>query len=323
MSTDLDSPFSLLNMPVCLDRRAFLKTGILACAPGLVARVWSAESGGFDLRYAVGSSIYGNLPLSVILPEVRKTGADFIDLWPRKWGTQREQVDAMGYDKFGELLRENGVKVAISTRFDLGPFKLEEEMRFLRIFGGQVIVVGCKGPTGLRGAPLRAEVKKFVEQMRPHLSAASEAGITIAIENHAGTVIELPDAIRWLGEFAGDQPLGVALAPYHLEQDPVMLAGLIRDLGPKLALFYAWQYGMGCMKPMPPAEETMQLPGRGKLDFSMLLQALADIRFAGWTEIFMHHTPRGLPPFPTVEPITAELVRSRNYLTEELARLRT
>src|SRR5580698_9663690 len=157
MSHELVAPFPLLNTPDCLDRRAFLKTGIVACASGWAARLWAAESKAFQLRYVVGSSLYGNLPLSVILPEVRKTGADRIDLWPRKWGTQREQVDAMGYDKFGELLRENGVKVAISTRFDLGPFQLEQEMRFLRIFGGEVIVAGCKGPAGLRGAPLRAE----------------------------------------------------------------------------------------------------------------------------------------------------------------------
>src|ERR1019366_654122 len=106
--------------------RAFLKTSMLACAPGLAGRLWSAEAAAFELRFVVGSSIYGKLPLSVILPEVRKTGARHIDLWPRKWGTQREQVDAMGYEKFGELLEANGVKVAISTRFDLGPFHLEK-----------------------------------------------------------------------------------------------------------------------------------------------------------------------------------------------------
>jgi sugar phosphate isomerase/epimerase len=44
------------------------------------------------------------------------------------------------------------------------------------------------------------------------------------------------------------------------------------------------------MKPMPPDEELMQLPGRGKLNFRPLLQALKNIRFTGWTEIFMHHT---------------------------------
>ena len=314
-------PSHPLNTTHGWDRRAFLKTGLLASAAAATGRLWADGLDKFQLRYVVGSSIYGNLPLSVILPEVRKTGAEFIDLWPRKWGTQREQVDEMGYEKFGQLLEANRVRVAISTRFDLGPFKLEPEMKFLRRFGGEVIVVGCKGPIGLKGAALRTEVKKFADQMQPHLAAAEEAGITIALENHADTIIETPDAIRWLAEFAGRRPLGIALAPYHLQQDPSMLAGLIRDLGPKLALFYGWQYGAGCMKPMPEEQETLQLPGRGNLDFTPLLQALKDIRFAGWTEIFMHHTPRGLPPFPTVPPITAELVHAHDYLSGRLAAL--
>jgi sugar phosphate isomerase/epimerase len=196
-------------------------------------------------------------------------------------------------------------------------------MTFLQRFGGNVLVVGCKGPVGLQGDALRSEVKKFAGQMRPHLAAAEKMGMTIALENHAGTIIETPDAIRWLAEFTAGQPMGIALAPYHLEQNAPMLAGLIRDLGPKLALFYGWQYGVGCMKVMPEDQETLQLPGRGNLDFTPLLQALKDIRFAGWTEIFMHHTPRGLPPFPTVPPITAELVRAHDYLTARLATLQT
>ena len=43
----------------------------------------------------------------------------------------------------------------------------------------------------------------------------------------------------------------------------------------------AWQYGMGCMKPMPKDEELQQMPGRGKLDFTPLLKALKDINYAG------------------------------------------
>ena len=304
-----------------VNRRSFVKMGATVCAAGLMPRLPAAAPDSFGLRYVVGSSIYGNLPLSVILPEVRKTGSEYIDLWPKNWGTQREQVEEMGHEKFAALLQENGVKVAVSTRYDLGPFGLQAEMKFLRRFGGQIIVAGCKGPIGLKGAPLRAELRKFVDQLQPHLAAASRAGITIAIENHANSLVESPDSIRWLMELAGDAPLGIALAPYHLEQDPAILAGLIRDLGPKMAVFYAWQYGVGCMKPMPPEEETLQLPGRGRLDFGPLLQALRDTHFAGWTEIFMHHTPRGLPPYPTVAPITAELVSARDYLTGKIAGL--
>jgi sugar phosphate isomerase/epimerase len=298
-----------------LDRREFLKAALLASTQSRVARLWSAEPELLRLKYVIASSIYGNFPLSVILPEVRKAGSEYIDLWPKIWGTQREEVDAMGYDKFGELLQRNGVKLAMTTRFDLGPFKLEDEIPFLQKFGGRVIVTGSvKGLGGLKGSELRTEMDKFVEHMKPNLATAGKAGVTIAIENHAGTLLESPDAIRRLVESSRGWPLGIALSPYHLEQNAAMLAGLIRDLGEQLTIFYAWQYGMGCMKPMPPDEELMQLPGRGQLDFTPLLEALNSIRYTGWTEIFMHHTPRGMPTWPTGPQITADIIQSRQYL---------
>jgi sugar phosphate isomerase/epimerase len=79
-------------------------------------------------------------------------------------------------------------------------------------------------------------------------------------------------------------------------------------------LFYAWEHGMGCMKPMPKAEETQQMPGRGKLDWKPLLRALKDMQFTGPTEIFMHPTPRGIPILPTAAETTAEIVRARKHL---------
>lgn len=307
-----------------MNRRHFLKTSLLASTQSLIPSLQGLGPDSFRLRYVLASSLYGNLPLAVILPEVKKAGCEYIDLWPRIWGTQREEVDAMGYDKFGELLQQNGVNLAVSTRFDLGPLKLQDEIQFLHKFGGSVIVVGAqKDSRGLKGAALRAEIEKFVEQVKPQISAAGDVGVTIAIENHANTLIESPDAIRWLGELSRGFPLGVALSPYHLEQNTAMLGELIRSLGAQLTVFYAWQYGMGCMKPMPPDEELMQLPGRGTLDFTPLLQALKDIRFSGWTEIFMHHTPRGIPVWPTAPQITADIVRSRQYLEDLRRQLRS
>jgi sugar phosphate isomerase/epimerase len=150
--------------------------------------------------------------------------------------------------------------------------------------------------------------------MRPTLERARAAGVEIAIENHGSMLINTPDSIRWLREFGRGLPIGIALAPYHLPQDPALIAGLIRDLGDRLLLFYAWEYGRGCMKPMPLAEELMQLPGRGPLDWAAPLRALQDIRFAGWTEIFMHPTPRGRPILETAPLVTAELNRARGHL---------
>ena len=64
----------------------------------------------------------------------------------RRNGTQREQMDEMGHEKVMELLAKHGVKLAVSTRYDLGPFKLEDEMPIVKKFGGSIIVTGGKGP---------------------------------------------------------------------------------------------------------------------------------------------------------------------------------
>jgi len=278
----------------------------------------SASNPALKFRYLLASSLYGGLSLTEILPEVRKTGASCIDLWPRKHGTQREEADAWGQDRLRAALKENRVTLDVTTRFDLGPFGLDPEIDYLKAMGGKAIVTGGKGPADATGPALKAEVKRFVEALKPTLARAGGAGVRIAIENHSNNIINTPDSLKWLAEFGRGQPLGVALAPYHLPQDPALIAGLIRDLGPSLLLFYGWEYGRGCMKPMPKEEELMQMPGRGTLDFKPLLAALKAIRFDGWTEIFMHPTPRGIPILETAALVTAEINRARNHL-ESLA----
>ena len=48
--------------------------------------------------------------------------------------------------------------------------------------------------------------------------------------------------------------------------------------------------------------------------------ALKKINFQGWTEIFMHPVPRGIPILDTAEGVTAEINRARRYLESCLAR---
>jgi len=295
-----------------ISRRQFLgATAALATAPALAARPK------FRLNYILSSSMYGTLPLKDILPEVAKTGADTIDIWPRVHGNQREQIKEMGHEKFTTLLKQHRTGLGCITRYDLGPFGLQKEMAFAKKFGAKVMVCGGRGRRGLKGTELKAEVKKFTELLKPHLAAAETAGVTIAIENHSSNLINTPDSLKWLAELAPSKHLGIALAPYHLESLGVDADGhsaLIKALGNRIAMFYAWQHGMGCSKKLPKEQELLQMPGRGKLDFLPILGALKTISYKGLTSIFMHPVPRGIPILPSAAECTTEINRARAYL---------
>jgi sugar phosphate isomerase/epimerase len=287
-----------------------------ACLP---RTLMASDSSKFCLKYALASSMYGKLPLADIVGEVHKIGAEWIDLWPLGHANQREQMEEMGHDKFAELLKKHDVKLGMTTRYDLGPFGLDDELQVLKKFGGSLIISGSKGPKNVTGAEAKACVKEFVEKMKPHVEVAEECGITIGIENHANALVASVDSIRYLGEMSTSPNLGIALAPYHLPQDEKLLAQLIEELGPKLVHFYAWQHGQGCMTKLPKEQELEQMPGRGSLDFRPIVAALKKIGYARWVEIFMHPVPRGIPIMETLDAVTDEINAARAYLDKCLA----
>ena len=272
----------------------------------------------FRLRYMLASCMYGYMPLSEILAEVKKSARTAIDLWPRVHGNQREQLDELGEPTFASMLRKHDVSLGCITQYKLGPFGLQDEMRLANRLNCKTIVAGGKGPKGLGGSDLKSAVAEFVEKMKPHLEVAEETDVTIAIENHGNNLIESPDSLKWLVEMRPSAKLAVALAPYHLEQDSNQIAQLIQSLGNSIAVFYAWQHGMGCTKKLPKEQELLQMPGRGELDFKPILAALQNIEYSGWTEIFMHPVPRGIPILENASAVTAEINRSRQYLTKLL-----
>jgi len=294
-----------------MNRRRFLQSiAAAATTPALAAdKPWK-------LNYMLASAMYGSLPLADILPEVKKTGATAIELWPKKHGTQREELDAIGHEKFAAMLKEHGIRFGGTTRYDLGPFKLTDEIALVKKLGGSFIVTGGEGAwKGLTPEQLKANVKDFAEKMKPHAALAAENGVTIGIENHINNLIDTPDSLRWLADDIREMPgIGIALAPYHLPQDTQLLSDLIRHIDRKMTLFYTWEHGQGCMKPMPKDEELQQMPGRGPLDWKPLLDALKAVNFTGPTEIFMHPTPRGIPILPTAAETTAEIARAKEHL---------
>lgn len=275
----------------------------------------SADETEFRPKYILASALYGTMALETILPEVRKTGAEHIDIWCLKHGNQREQVEAMGVDAFAAMLAKHNVKLGASTRYPLGPFGLQDEMKVLRKLGGQIVITGSGGPKGLTGDELKAAVRGFVEKMKPHAAAAAELSVTIAIENHGGSLLSSPESMRYFAEFNSSKNIGIAFAPHHLHSVAEQIPKLIEDLGRNLVFFYAQEFGAGFSEKLPKDKELTQLPGfGGGLDYKPLLAALRKINYQGFIEIFMHPTPRGIPILPTAQEITAAIQKSRTYL---------
>ncbi len=314
-------PPNILNhiMNRLINRRHFSSSIAVGAAALASSKLASADQPtDFQLRYMLASCMYGYTDLAAILPEVAKVGATAIDIWPKVHGNQREQLDKIGEAAFAAQLHQHNITLGCITQYKLGPFGLQEEMRLAQRLGCHLIVCGGKGPVGLQGGELKAAVKAFIEKMKPHLAIAAETGVTIAIENHGNNLIDSPDSMKWLAEYSPSKNLAVAFAPYHLPQDEQLQADLLRALGNRIAIFYAWQHGMGCAKKLPKEQELLQMPGRGELDFAPLLQALREIQYHGWTEIFMHPVPRGIPILESTAAVTAEINRSRDYLAKRL-----
>ena len=303
-----------------LTRRQML-VSTAAIAAGTTRTGFSAVSAAndFQFKYIVGTCMYGYLYLGEILPEVAKCGAAHIDIWPKSHGNQREQLADMGEELFASMLQKHNVSLGCITQYKLGPFGLQNEMRVARRLGCQTIVTGGSGPRNLKGAELKKAVGDFLEKMKPHLEVAEETGVTIAIENHGNNLIDSPDSLKYLAELRTSENIGIALAPYHLPQEPELIAQLVKDLGSAINVFYAWEHGDGCATRLPKEQELKQLPGRGPLDFGPILQALVDIRYSGWTEIFMHPVPRGIPIMETAAQVTSEINKSRTYLSKKLS----
>ncbi len=298
-----------------IDRREFLAASAVTAA-SLATPNLALAAPQLKPKYILGSCMYGYTGVDEILPEVAKVGATALDIWPKVHGNQREQLDEMGEEKFAALLKQHNVTLGCITQYKLGPFGLRDEMRLAKRLGCKTIVCGGSGPKDLKGKELKAAVGAFIEKLKPHLAVAEETGVTIAIENHGNNLIDSPDSLKWLAELRTSDNLGIAFAPYHLEQDEKLQSDLIRTLGSSIAMFYAWQHGMGCHVKLPKEQELLQMPGRGDLNFVPLFAALQEIKYDGWTEIFMHPVPRGIPILKTTAKVTTEINRSREYITK-------
>jgi hypothetical protein len=87
------------------------------------------------------------------------------------------------------------------------------------------------------------------------------------------------------------------LAPYHIQAANASVEEAIRICGRQLFFFYAWQH----------QPDLKQLPGVGPTDMTPWIRALAEVRYRGCVNPFMHG-------HPGTEIMAANLATARNYL---------
>lgn len=265
-------------------------------------------------NFVVASSLFGNLSLREILPNLKACHTKKLDIWHKPHGTQRDEMNELGREGFLKMAEEHEVQVAVGTCYPLGPFKLQEEMTWLKSLGGHILVCGARGPANVSGAEAKREVTKFLEEMKPHLGVAEEQGITIAIENHSNQFLFTPDSIRYFAEMNKSKNLGIAFAPHHLYKFEADLTQLFRDVCHQVPFFYAQEYHKSAYEKSEKEEELKQLPGLGKLNYASILAVMRELRFEGLIEVMMHPMPRGVPILPTAKEVAAEIDKASLYL---------
>lgn len=283
------------------------------------------QADSFQPRYVLSSAMYGDLPLDQVLAQVEKSGAESIDIWRKVHATHREQIEEMGDEAFQASLIKHGTRMSVSTCYPLGPFKQDDEMRWVKKNGGAMTVCGSGGMGKVKdpvGSEAKSQVKAFFEKLKPHYELAEDLGVTMAIENHKNSMLSSPDSIRYFAEFNPSKNVGVAFAPHHLHDAIEDIPNLIKELGAEnIPFVYFQEYHQSSKQTMSKVHELKQMPGFGSLDYVPILAALRDIKFAGVAEIFMHPTPRGNPMLPTAEEITWAINQSRTYLKDCLAKI--
>jgi len=296
-------------------RRACQLLGAAGLSPlAFPGRVAAAP---FRPHYVLSSALYGDLPLEDVLAQVSRAGCEAVDIWRKVHATHREQIEAMGDEAFQRLLEKHDTRMAVSTCYPLGPFRQDEELRWVAKNGGRMTVCGSgrMGEKDPVGEEAERQVKAFFEKLKPHYELAEELGVTMAIENHKNSMLSSPDSIRFFAEHNPSPNVGIAFAPHHLHDAVDEIPQLIRYAGrDNLPFIYFQEHHPSSHEKMDKAEELKQLPGFGSLDYVPILEALAAVEFDGLAEIFMHPVPRGIPMLPSAEEITKVVNESRAYL---------
>lgn len=285
-----------LEMNHSINRRDFLKVASLTTMAPLLsscARRDKTEDK-WQMRLSTSSIHFMQLPIEQAWEQIAKLGFEAIDIWSAHAGCPHldDVQNRLGAEDLREVLAKNNLKLFAFSVYKGGYEKYAE---LLGKAGGGVAVQGSAGKC--EPEELTAKMRAFIEGTKPLTELAEKHNSYLAIENHGGALLNSLDSLKAFVEMNTSPRLGIALAPYHLQIIKASVPEAIRICGSQLFFFYAWQHYM----------EHRQLPGLGPTNMIPWIRTLADIRYSGYVNPFMH----GDPP---VDVMAANLAKSRDYL---------
>ena len=285
-----------------VNRRGFLKAAGMSGAAAFTApalSTWAQGSGAgkkWRMRLSTSSIHFMGVPIEQACERIARLGFEAIDIWSAHQGCPHldDVAKRLGPEGLKEILAKNDLKL---FAFSVYKGRYERYAELLGNAGGGVAVRGRFGPC--KPDELTTRMREFVESLKPLIELAEKHNSYLAIENHGNALLCSQDSFKAFVDNNTSPRLGIALAPYHVQRQKESVAEVIRVCGKQLFFFYAWQNYKG----------SEQLPGVGPTDMTPWIKALAETRYRGYVNPFMHGHPE-----PDV--MTANLSKSRDYLKE-------
>jgi len=236
------------------------------------------------------------LPIEQACERIARLGFGAIDIWSAHEGCPHldDVAKRLGPEGLKEMLAGNKLKLFAFSVYSGG---YERYAELLGKAGGGVAVRGSSGPC--KPEEMTARMREFLDGLKPLVELAEKHNSYLAIENHGSALLCSQDSFKAFVDNNTSPRLGIALAPYHVQTQKASVPEAIRICGKQLLFFYAWQHYPG----------NEQLPGVGPTDMTPWMRALAEIRYRGYVNPFMHGHPQA-------DVMAANLVRSRDYLNE-------
>jgi sugar phosphate isomerase/epimerase len=262
----------------------------------------SAHASAWQMRLSTSSIHFTELPIEKACEQIARLGFEAIDIWSAHEGCPHldDIASRLGPDGLKALLEKHKLKLFAFSVYQGGYARYAE---LLGKAGGGVAVQGSAPPC--KPEELSARMRQFVEGLKPLIELAEKYNSYLAIENHGNALLDSLDSLKAFVGANTSPRLGIALAPYHLQAAKASVPEAIRICGEQLFFFYAWQQQPG----------VKQLPGVGPGDMTPWIRALADVRYRGYVNPFMHG-------HPGTDVMVTNLTTARDYLRDCCARVR-